>query len=87
MSRSDLPAMIENIPLGRDQHLREMQSRHVDLAVAHRDIDAIITSGGTDLAHLLGIRREGVLAVRFKERQSLLIVDLPHPVGVARDPF
>ena len=87
MGGLDLSPVIENVSVGTNKNLGEMASCHVDLAVAHRNIDSIVANSRTDSAHLIGIGREAVLTVCLEKWKGLLIIDLPHPVRVAWDPF
>ena len=82
----DFPAVVQDIAVRANKHLREMASRHIDLTVAQRDIYAVLPRRSTDPPHLVRIRGHAVFAVCLEERQRLLIVDLPHPVGIPRDP-
>ena len=63
-----------------------MAGRHINFTVAQRDIDAVFPCRGADATHLVRIRGQAVLAVCFEEGQRLLIIDLPHPVGISGDP-
>ncbi len=78
----DLPAVVQDIAVRANEHLREMASRHINLTVAERDIDAVLPRRSTDAPHLVRIRGQAVFAVGLEEGQRLLIIDLPHPVGI-----
>lgn len=46
----------------------------------------VITSSPSNTLELLRINGHGVLTVLLQHREGLLVVDFPHPVGVAWDP-
>lgn len=83
----DLSSMVEDISRWSDEYLSKMQSCHVDLAVTHGDVNAVLTHCGTNPTHFIGIRWQTVLAVGFQEGKRLLVIDLPHPVRITRNPY
>lgn len=86
MRRLDLAAVIEDIARRGDQHLRDVQTRQIDLRVAQGDEDLVASGGLADATHFVRIGGEAVLAVFLQQGETLLVVDLPSPVDVARDP-
>ena len=83
----DLLSVIEYVPRWSNKDLSEMQSCHVNLAVTQGDVNAILTGCRTDSAHFIRIRWQTVLPLGFQEGERLLVVDLPHPVGITWNPY
>ena len=46
----------------------------------------VVTRSATNPSEFLRVDWEGVLTVLLQHRKRLLVVDLPHPVGVAGNP-
>lgn len=86
MGGLDLAAVVDDVAFGVNKSLGEVQSGVVDLGEAKRDVDLVIAGCAADAAHLLRVDGKGVLAVLLQHGKRLEIVDLPHPVRVARDP-
>lgn len=82
----DLAAVVDDVALWVDEGLGEVQGGVVDLGEAKRDVDLVIAGCAADAAHLLRVDGEGVLPVLLQHGEGLEVVDLPHPVRVARDP-
>lgn len=82
----DLATVVDDVSLWVDESLGEVQGGVVDLGESKRDVDLVIAGCAADAAHLLRVDGKGVLAVLLQHGKGLEVVDLPHPVRVARDP-
>lgn len=87
VSSADLASVVNHLARGRDEHLRRIEARQVQLGVAQGDEDLVGAGGGADLAHFVRVRGETVLAVGLEEGEALLVGYLPGPVGIAGDPW
>lgn len=87
VSGLDLASVVNDVAIRGDEDLREVKSGVVDLRETKRDVDLVVTCSSADTAHLLGVDSHGVLTVTLQHGERLHVGDLPHPVGVARDPY
>jgi hypothetical protein len=87
VSRLDLATEVDDGTVGADEGLSEVESCVVDLREAEGDVDLVIAGCATDAAKFLRIHGHGVLAVALQHGEGLEVGDLPHPVGISRDPW
>lgn len=84
---ADLATVVDDVAGRRNHDLGGVETGKVDFGVAKRDVDLVVAGGLADAAHLIGVGRETVLAVFLQQGEAFLVVDFPHPVGVAGDPW
>lgn len=82
----DLAAMVDDISRQVDHGLSGVQAGEINLGVSERHEYIVLPYCFTNAAYLLRVRGETVLAMLLELWQTLLVVDLPCQVGVARNP-
>ncbi|KAI6752059.1 hypothetical protein HG531_006755 [Fusarium graminearum] len=86
VSGLDLAAVVDDSTVRTDQNLGQVESGVVNLRESQRDKDLVIASSASDAAHLFRVDSHGVLTVSLEHREGLEVGDLPHPVGISRNP-
>lgn len=83
VGRLDLATVVDDLASGVNDNLGRVESMSVNLRIADGDENLSSLGCSTNASHFVRVGSKTVLVVLLEQRQRVLVVDAPLPVGIS----